>query len=835
MTKQERLKLLAELMAALTELQAITNKKMIPQAAQKLTAVLIKLGYATNAVDAPAKPLTMTTDVIEDDYSDNPNDENYRYADTGYIAGSHKERASSRIKDLAKEGLTVKTTDIDWEEIEADALIAEDVIKKANILGEIDYQALKDQGMKAGTAYLIQKVIASISPEPHWDMMHFIKNSISGRRLAGSNSTSLIAAVGYFDTISVADKKAVARKAYVNGINTLKSRLIENENIVSVRDLTQELSAIASEMGGHDVSALDESAYNKALDKVNEQKDIIETQSLEYENEYKKVEAQAIEDAEIRDSGIKFGFVEYVDGSFQISNRRDSYYARQSSMQKWIAAQHPNIEFNLRYAREVAPIVSNEDMNKYRECVKELELINTASKLAALSDPLSSLAWVSLGERFWNIAELSSAAFVKHGNLAIKGKYDDWDLTIKPDTASDDAGTTKKGKKKSTFELIVADNIERIGGDPVTINSTEDLKDAFGFRDIQSGTWVLKDKTSAKFHVANAAAAMMDLSDVVGIDPKSLAFGGRLALAIGARGSSGAMAHYEPVQRVINITKMKGGGSLGHEWFHAIDNILGEVLGADGATGSGKFLSKEPMIIMEKSSKLSIAFARLNEVMLIGNVKSPEIFTITQNDIDTATFNINERASNSLAKLIFESKDAVDALDIIDKRLGSSTRPKRRKNHTQWRKVAVAFHNQDKVGQDVILSTGSPTSQYYADAKKLDATRSKPYWSTTHEMAARAFQAFLEDSLKDQDRKNDYLSYGASNDLYSGGHKAYPSGDERKRINMAFKNLFEVIKHEKIFENTSANQAMMDAIFGTPSLFFDNEQLELNKLFAGEY
>jgi len=54
---------------------------------------------------------------------------------------------------------------------------------------------------------------------------------------------------------------------------------------------------------------------------------------------------------------------------------------------------------------------------------------------------------------------------------------------------------------------------------------------------------------------------------------------GRLAVAIGARGKGSAgfgkaaSAHYEPVERVINLTKMKGGGSLAHEWFHAFEAV----------------------------------------------------------------------------------------------------------------------------------------------------------------------------------------------------------------------------------------------------------------------
>ncbi|MBR2748247.1 MAG: hypothetical protein IKD95_07880, partial [Bacteroidales bacterium] len=36
----------------------------------------------------------------------------------------------------------------------------------------------------------------------------------------------------------------------------------------------------------------------------------------------------------------------------------------------------------------------------------------------------------------------------------------------------------------------------------------------------------------------------------------------------------GALAHYEPMKEVINLTRMKGAGSLAHEWFHALDNQL---------------------------------------------------------------------------------------------------------------------------------------------------------------------------------------------------------------------------------------------------------------------
>jgi len=828
---KQKLAQLKRLQTALTSLQAATNIKARLMAAKELTNVLKDIGAIGNLtlkeVRQAAKDYELDGE-FDDEYSDNPNDENYRYADTGYIVGSHKERASSRIKDLAKDGITVKATDIEWDEIEADALVAEDVIKKSNIMGNVDYQALKDQNVEAGTAYLIQKVLASVAPEPYWDVMGFLQNSTSGRRVIGGRTENKLRLAAHFNAIPIADQKALARRAYVNGINTLKSRLTENKNIIGTRDLIAELKAIASEMSGHTISALDEGQYNQAVFKVTEQREFIENKSFEFESEYKAAEKLALETLDVpNDTAKEQGFVEYVGGSFRAARRRGSYYARQTSMRSWLAEKYPNIEFNKRFARDIAPVVVNEDIDKYKELVDDVERIALANKLVALVDPLSTLAWISLGERFWNIVELQSDAFIKHANRAIKGKYNDWELTIKPDKGPSDEQGKHKGKRKSTFELIVADSIERIGGDPVMINSTEELKDTFGFRDIQSGNWVLKDKTSAKFHVENAAAAMMDLSDIVGIDPKSLAFGGRLALALGARGTKGALAHYEPVQRVINITKMKGGGSLGHEWFHAIDNILGEVLGVDGATGAGKYLSIDPMMVAEKSINLSVAFAKLQEAMKNGDVRAPEVFRITDKDVELALLNIKEN-STRLAKLIFDAKDAKEAVDIVDAKLGSPHRSKRRKNHNQWRKVAVAFFNQDKIGEPIVLRTGELISEFYANSKKLDAERSKPYWSTTHEMAARAFQAFLEDNLKDKNRRNDYLSYGADNALYGGYHQAYPEGEERRKINLAFESLFEVIKSEKIFENASADQAMMDAIFGSSSVFFDDNYRDIH-------
>ncbi len=45
------------------------------------------------------------------------------------------------------------------------------------------------------------------------------------------------------------------------------------------------------------------------------------------------------------------------------------------------------------------------------------------------------------------------------------------------------------------------------------------------------------------------------LAKALDIDPKFVGFNGMLGVAFGSRGRSAAMAHYEPSNRVINLTK----------------------------------------------------------------------------------------------------------------------------------------------------------------------------------------------------------------------------------------------------------------------------------------
>ncbi|MBR6013454.1 MAG: hypothetical protein IK062_06695 [Selenomonadaceae bacterium] len=102
------------------------------------------------------------------------------------------------------------------------------------------------------------------------------------------------------------------------------------------------------------------------------------------------------------------------------------------------------------------------------------------------------------------------------------------------------------------------------------------FQETFGFRGVEFGTWVENDTRQEDLN--KAYDALMDMAEVLNLPLRALSLNGSLGLAFGARGRGGKnapLAHYEPVKVVINLTKKNGSGSLGHEWFHSVDNYFG--------------------------------------------------------------------------------------------------------------------------------------------------------------------------------------------------------------------------------------------------------------------
>ncbi|MBX9959490.1 MAG: hypothetical protein K2Y15_05080 [Burkholderiaceae bacterium] len=242
--------------------------------------------------------------------------------------------------------------------------------------------------------------------------------------------------------------------------------------------------------------------------------------------------------------------------------------------------------------------------------------------------------------------------------------------------------------------------------------------ETFGFRGVEFGNWVEQGRRQKDLN--DAFDALMDMAAIIGVPPKALSLNGELGLAFGARGGGGvnpAAAHYEPGKVVINLTKKSGAGSLGHEWWHALDNYFSRMR----SKGDG---------MMTDALDVSLA-ARGSPFQHQGAVR----------------------------------KEMVEAFGAVMKAI---------------RQTAIK-----------------------ARSAKLDAKRSKEYWTTDPEMSARAFESYLISKLQDKDASNDYLANIVAPETWKAAEALgfelddsypYPTAGEIPAIRAGFDHFFKTIE-----------------------------------------
>lgn len=107
-------------------------------------------------------------------------------------------------------------------------------------------------------------------------------------------------------------------------------------------------------------------------------------------------------------------------------------------------------------------------------------------------------------------------------------------------------------------------------------------------------------------------------------------------------------------------------------------------------------------------------------------------------------------------------------------------------------------------------------TQFVMDAKELDQGRGENYWTTPHELAARAFQAYVEDKIASGGNVSRFLNYAPESAMLPtpwGFKRIYPAGEERQAINAAFDAFVDAIRTREtdkgvaIFSRTGGAQA----------------------------
>lgn len=137
----------------------------------------------------------------------------------------------------------------------------------------------------------------------------------------------------------------------------------------------------------------------------------------------------------------------------------------------------------------------------------------------------------------------------------------------------------KEAKRKKHFVPPLLKVIRREGSDyrQNTDADGQTMLNTFNFYGGEFGNW--ERQTERQMNLNFAYDAFKDLAYALDVDDKDVSLDGNLSLAFGARGSGNALAHYEKIANVINLTRMKGAGSLAHEFGHALDSFIARATG----------------------------------------------------------------------------------------------------------------------------------------------------------------------------------------------------------------------------------------------------------------
>jgi len=448
---------------------------------------------------------------------------------------------------------------------------------------------------------------------------------------------------------------------------------------------------------------------------------------------------------------------------------------------------------------------------------------------------------------------------------------DGWAYLQESDKSKKEAQKEKAEKQKSIHGETkrgwsgakdVAGEVRRVGGNvDIKEADAERTKNTFGFKEVDYGQANYMSQADREYHTRALEESMHDFSEILGVPKEVLSFNGRLGIAMGARGRGKAAAHYEPIKTVINITKFRGGGSIAHEWGHALDNIIAShyIKSTKGSAKGDTYLTETPG---NPSLPKELSEAMSEVLKAIKTPPNPEKAKKEHKEyLDKLNGEISKMTAqnNILVREFKELSDKPKSQETLDTRIKSM-----KTRMSEWKKqideTQAKINDKKKRGQRVtveqemevrnreywikdytskVAKLQSPdalasdadkirmnqienevealrlplnrTKEKYTAMSRLDPTVSdyyksamllgKKYWGNPQELFARAFESYVQDSLKSKNRANTYLVDGTNNQYDTGNYvsltstvQPYPHGDERRHIGQAIDKLMSVLR-----------------------------------------
>ena len=232
------------------------------------------------------------------------------------------------------------------------------------------------------------------------------------------------------------------------------------------------------------------------------------------------------------------------------------------------------------------------------------------------------------------------------------------------------------------------------------------------------GNWLNQNDRQASLNMG--FEALKDLAATLHISDKDIAYQGTLAIAFGARGSGNAAAHYEPLRKVINLTKMHGAGSLAHEWWHGLDDYLGGKMGAKGFLSDNAHLyppMKKLIDAMKFKAETPEQAAKRAEVKNARLVKQAEAWADSAMKYAVDRYGddaVKEQYASLKAAFVSGEPGSVDKLSDLKKTISGHVIPKSERDQ---------LHNYERIMREIKENPqptpGKTPTDYYRNSKKM--------------------------------------------------------------------------------------------------------------------
>lgn len=364
---------------------------------------------------------------------------------------------------------------------------------------------------------------------------------------------------------------------------------------------------------------------------------------------------------------------------------------------------------------------------------------------------------------------------------------------------------------------------DRVGPDyrEGTDATPEMFMNTFGFRGVEFGNWVKQGKNGRErqWMLNNAYDSLLDLSKILGIPPKAVALDGELGLCFGSRGHGSASAHYEPANRLINLTKTKGYSCLAHEWFHALDHYLMRT----------NYREKLDIRMLSEQVDSEVIFKLTPKAQERINEGGKKIYSLWMGSASRVEYELktNPKAAELARRVVAGELDQADInLDIPDRGRELVYKVTLTKEDLLQTERGAA----DKIRPELHHAWAETIDTIRSTAMHRRMLKKKAYWNSKTEEAARSFEAYVEVRSQELGITNDFLTNGAFSERTLDKESYYPylDGVDVQRVSEKFKSLFEEIKTKE----TNKGVALYSQGVATYGTKISEVQDSLNKKFG---